>query len=97
MKKILQMCLLLAATVSLAQTEIDGVMMGKGYLCSGIVYESSSWKEYWEGIFKRENLNFGIVSAQKVAVNFNYGISKANTNNSNLLVVCNNKLGVVEI
>lgn len=76
MKKILQMCLLLAATVSLAQTEIDGVMMGKGYLCSGIVYESSSWKEYWEGIFKRENLNFGIVSAQKVAVNFNYGISK---------------------
>jgi hypothetical protein len=76
MKKIIQICLLLAATLSIAQTEVDGIMMGKGYLCSGIVYENSSWKDYWEGTFKRENLNFGTVSTQRIAVNFNYGISK---------------------
>jgi hypothetical protein len=76
MKKIIQYCLFLTATIAMAQTEVDGVMMGKGYLCSGIVYESSGWKDYWEGTFKRENLNFGTVSTMRTAVNFNYGISK---------------------
>ena len=75
MKKIIQTCLLLATISSFSQTEIDGVMMAKGYLCSGIVYEHSSWTQYWEGTFKRENLNLGVVSTNRTAVNFNYGIS----------------------
>lgn len=66
----------MATTFGFAQTEIDGVMMGKNYLCSGIVCENSSWKTYWEGTFQRENLNFGTVSTQKIGFNFNYGISK---------------------
>ena len=76
MKKIIQYCLFLTANFVVAQTEVDGIMMGKGYLCSGIVYESSSWNQYWEGTFKRENLNFGTVSTMRTSVNFNYGISK---------------------
>jgi hypothetical protein len=65
-----------------SQTEIDGIMMGKGLLCSGLIYENSSWTYYWEGTFKRENLNFGKVSTEKVVFNTNYGI----TNKLNVIV-----------
>ena len=65
----------MAAQHFYAQTEIDGIMMAKNNFCTGAIYEYSSWDKYWEGTFKRENLNFGTVSTQKIAINGNYGIS----------------------
>jgi hypothetical protein len=65
----------MAAQHFYAQTEIDGIMMAKNNFCTGAIYEYSSWDKYWEGTFKRENLNFGTVSTQKIAINGNYGIT----------------------
>ena len=59
----------------IAQTEIDGIMMDKNLLCTGIVYENSSWDKYWEGNFRRENLNLGTVSTQSLSLMGNYGVS----------------------
>lgn len=64
-----------------AQTDIDGVMMTKNNFCTGLVYGYSSWKDYWEGTLKRENLNLGRVSTQMVSFMGNYGL----TNKLNLL------------
>ncbi len=58
-----------------AQTEIDGIMMSKGNFCFGTIYQHSSWDKYWEGIFKRKNLNFGTVSTKSLALMGNYGVS----------------------
>lgn len=65
----------MAAQHFYAQTEIDGIMMVKNNFCSGALYEYGSWNKYWEGTFKRENLNFGTVSTQKISINGNYGIT----------------------
>lgn len=65
----------MAAQHFYAQTEIDGIMMVKNNFCTGAIYEYSSWNKYWEGTFRRENLNFGTVSTQKMAINGNYGIT----------------------
>lgn len=81
MKKILYLYLLLAPFNIWAQTEIDGIMMSKHNLCTGIRFDENQWDNYWEGQFKRDNLNFGNVSTQKVSINGNYGI----TNNLNLM------------
>ena len=75
MKKIYIICLILAAQHFYAQTEMDGIMMSKNNFCTGAIYEYSSWNKYWEGNFKRENLNFGTVSTQKIVINGNYGIT----------------------
>lgn len=58
-----------------AQTDIDGIMMIKNNFCLGPVYGHSSWKKYWEGTGKRENLNLGTVSTQMFSVMGNYGVS----------------------
>lgn len=75
MKKIYINCLILLPLFMCAQTEIDGIMMSKNNFCVGAVYQNSSWSEYWEGSFKRENLNLGTVSTKSVAVMGNYGVS----------------------
>lgn len=59
-----------------AQTDIDGLMMEKNAFCVGPMYSYSSWKNYWEGTLKRENLNLGRVSTQMYSVMGNYGISR---------------------
>lgn len=64
-----------------SQTEIDGLMMEKNALCIGPMFGYSSWKNYWEGTLKRENLNLGTVSIQIYNVMGNYGI----TNKLNVL------------
>jgi hypothetical protein len=64
-----------------AQTESDGIMMQKNNICIGPMYSYSSWKNYWEGTLKRENLNLGTVSTQMISVMGNYGI----TNKLNVL------------
>ncbi|MBC7830222.1 MAG: hypothetical protein H7122_20935 [Chitinophagaceae bacterium] len=58
-----------------AQTDIDGIMMTKTNFCTGVVYSHSSWKNYWEGTFKRDNANLGTVSTQMIGVMGNYGIT----------------------
>jgi hypothetical protein len=80
MKSYCRFCLWLAcwlgcaATIK-AQTDIDGIMMTKNNFCTGVVYSYSSWKDYWEGTLKRDNLNLGTVSTRMVAVMGNYGVS----------------------
>jgi hypothetical protein len=67
-------CLLLFQSAS-AQTDMDAIMLPKNYFCSGAMYSHSSWKDYWEGTFKRSNLNLGTVTTQMVGIMGNYGIS----------------------
>ncbi len=67
--------LLLQSTVLRAQTDEDAIMMSKNNFCVGGTYSHNSWNEYWEGTFKRKNLNLGTVSTQMVSLMGNYGIS----------------------
>ena len=60
---------------AIAQTDMDAIMMDKKNLCSGIMFNYSSWKNYWEGNLKRENANIGKVSTKSIALMGNYGIS----------------------
>ncbi len=59
-----------------AQTFTDGQMMGRGLFCGGLSYTYDSWKNYWEGSLKRENLNLGTVSNQNITVMGALGINK---------------------
>ena len=85
MKKLLKQQLLRCVFIYLAiypteplkaQTDIDALMMGKNSFCSGFIYNTSSWTNYWEGTNKRNNQNFGKVSTQSVSFVANYGITK---------------------
>jgi len=69
--------LLLLSAVHFAngQTDIDALMMAKNNFCVGGTYSHSSWKYYWEGTLKRENLNLGTVSSNVFAAMGNYGIT----------------------
>lgn len=58
-----------------AQTDADAVMMTKNNFCTGFMYSSSQWTNYWEGTLKRNNENLGTVSTQMYGVMGNYGIS----------------------
>ena len=58
-----------------AQTDADAIMMGKQNFCVGAMYSHGSWKDYWEGTLKRENLNLGTVSTSAFSVMGNYGIT----------------------
>jgi hypothetical protein len=59
-----------------AQTDIDGIMMEKNALCIGPMGGYSSWKNYWEGTLKRDNLNLGKVSTTQYNIMGNYGITR---------------------
>lgn len=79
MKKIVFSALMAIAGLQIqlcAQTEIDGLMMEKNAFCVGPMYSYSSWTEYWEGTFKRDNDNLGRVSTQMIGIMGNYGISR---------------------
>lgn len=58
-----------------AQTDIDGLFMQKNFFCVGPTVGKSSWKNYWEGTFKRDNLNLGTVSSTNAMIMGNYGIT----------------------
>ncbi len=83
MKKIFLIPILISFTslTCLSQTDIDGIMMEKNAFCIGPMFGYSSWKNYWEGTLKRENLNLGTLSTQMYSVMGNYGI----TNKLNVL------------
>lgn len=58
------------------QTDIDAIMMEKNAFCVGPMYTHSSWKNYWEGTLKRENLNIGRISSNTYSVMGNYGVTR---------------------
>ena len=58
-----------------AQTDEDAIMMVKNNFCVGGMYSHSSWKNYWEGDFKRNNLNLGTVSSQMTGFMGTYGVT----------------------
>lgn len=62
--------------LSHAQTDGDAIMLNKKIFCAGAMYSYGSWKDYWEGDFKRDNENMGTVSTQMITVMGNYGITK---------------------
>jgi len=68
--------LLLHSSALMAQTDEDAIMMTKNNLCIGGTYSHSSWKNYWEGKFKRNNDNLGTVSTQMFGLMGVYGVSK---------------------
>lgn len=79
MKHLLHLALFVGCLIPMqraaAQTDIDGLMMAKRNLCGGFVYTHSSWKNYWEGTFYRDNANIGTVTSQSVMAMANYGIT----------------------
>jgi len=58
-----------------AQADMDGIMMTKNNFCTGVMYNYSNWKNYWEGDFKRDNANLGTVSTRMIGLMGNYGIT----------------------
>lgn len=71
--------LLTASTVTfsaMGQTDIDAIMMEKNAFCVGPMYTHSSWKDYWEGTLKRENLNLGRVTTEMYGLMGSYGINR---------------------
>ena len=83
-RKLLLLLLFISGTFlqrSLAQTDIDGLMMQKNFFCVGPTAGYSSFKNYWEGTLKRDNLNMGRVSTTNFTLMGNYGI----TNRLNVL------------
>lgn len=68
-------CLLMITKTTVAQTDIDGLLMQKGFFCVGPTAGKSSWKNYWEGTFKRDNANLGTVSTTAYMLMGNYGIT----------------------
>ena len=69
--------LLLAAfgQIARAQTDADALMIPKNMFCAVVSYDHSSWNNYWEGTFKRNNLNIGTLSANSYMAMGNYGIT----------------------
>lgn len=70
------LCLCLLSGGVSAQTDADAIMLNKKVLCIGGMYSYNSWKNYWEGTFKRDNENMGTVSTQMIGVMGNYGITR---------------------
>jgi hypothetical protein len=79
-KYCLSCCLCIAVFTCLhtglfAQMDNDGIMMSRNNFCTGFMYGYSSWKDYWEGTLKRDNLNLGRVSTQMIGFMGNYGVT----------------------
>ena len=50
-------------------------MIPKNFFCAAGIYTHNSWDQYWEGTFKRENLNLGKYTSNVYAFGGNYGLS----------------------
>jgi hypothetical protein len=71
----------MASILVIAQTDNDAIMMNEGSMCTGLMYQTNAWTEYWEGTMKRTAPNMGKVSTQMLGAMGNYGIK----DNLNLL------------
>jgi hypothetical protein len=58
-----------------AQTTADALMIPKNFYCAGVTYSNNSWKDYWEGTFKRNNGNIGQLTTNTYTIIGNYGIT----------------------
>lgn len=58
-----------------AQTDADALMIPKNMFCAGVTYDHNSWTNYWEGTFKRNNLNIGTLTTNSYMAMGNYGIT----------------------
>jgi hypothetical protein len=81
MKKIIRFSAVLAVGLSIcltsyAQTPWDEVMMGKGEICTALIFEHSSWNQYWEGTYLRENANIGTFTRQTAMPMVAMGLTK---------------------
>jgi hypothetical protein len=59
-----------------AQTDADGIMMGKNLYCLGVMGATSSWSNYWEGNLLRTNDNLGSVRTNMIGPMGSLGITK---------------------
>lgn len=50
-------------------------MMPKRNFCTGLMYSSDQWTDYWEGTRKRDNENIGEVTTTSITYMGNYGIT----------------------
>jgi hypothetical protein len=73
--KVIMLLYLLKPSILQAQTDLDAIMMTKNNFCAGGMYGHSSWKDYWEGTFKRNNANLGTVSTNMFGVMGTYGVT----------------------
>ncbi len=60
----------------LGQTNDDAFMMNKSQICLGGMFTYSSFDHYWEGTFKRNNLNLGTVTSRNYSFMGIYGITR---------------------
>lgn len=75
-KLLLLLLFCLPFSPAFAQTDIDAIMMEKNAFCVGPMYSHTSWKNYWEGTLKRDNLNLGTVSTSMIGLMGNYGLTR---------------------
>ena len=80
-QRVVRVTLLLFGLVALpvgalrAQTIDDGIMMPKRALCTGFLFQSDRWDNYWEGTLKRNNANIGTITTRSVTWVGNYGVT----------------------
>ena len=67
---------LLVSTQVWAQMPNDAIYMSKKTVCIAGIYGQSTWKNYWEGSFKRENFNIGTHTTRSAMLMPAIGISK---------------------
>ena len=78
MKKILLFITIITFFIqknAFAQMPTDAIYMPKKSLCVAAMYGNSTWKNYWEGELKRENLNIGKNVTQSFSLMAAYGIT----------------------
>ena len=78
MKRIYSLILVTVLLTSVrvgAQMPNDAIYMPKKSVCIAGIYGQSTWKNYWEGSLKRENLNIGTQTTRSVMVMPAIGIS----------------------
>jgi len=68
-------CCIVFAQKARGQTIADGLMIPQNFFCAGSMYTYSSWTNYWEGTFKRDNGNIGKLTTNTYTVFGNYGIT----------------------
>jgi hypothetical protein len=68
-------CLMAFSQIASAQTDADALMIPKNFFCAAPIYSYSSWNNYWEGTFKRDNGNIGKLTTNMYSITGNYGIT----------------------
>ena len=68
-------CFLAFTKTASAQTTADALMIPKNFYCAGVMYSNNTWKDYWEGTFKRDNGNIGTITTNTYTFVGNYGIT----------------------